>query len=64
MTTNTQDRDLAAIDDADLDAVSGGEIHDGCARAVLGFLYNNAMIGYLNGAMLNQTGPCVNGYKR
>jgi hypothetical protein len=24
MTTNTQDRDLAAIDDADLDAVSGG----------------------------------------
>jgi hypothetical protein len=68
MTTNTQVRDPAAIevilDDANLDAVSGGEkVIDGVTRAILGFQLNSAVLGYLGGEAIREGGPCPLGYK-
>ena len=37
------------LDDADLDAVSGGDVRDAAIRTALGFAFNRALTGYLEG---------------
>jgi len=73
MTTNldTQARDAAAIDvsakkhprmigsldDADLHAVNGGNLHDAVVRTALGILFNRAVAGYDTGEVMRSS-PC------
>jgi hypothetical protein len=66
MTTTTQRRDPAAIevvlDETNLDAVNGGSVGDGVARAVLSWQLNNAVIGYMTGQVIKES-PCPFGPK-
>jgi hypothetical protein len=73
MTTNldTQVRDAAAIDasekkhpqmigildDAALDAVNGGTVHDVVVRTALATLFNRAVAGYDSGEVI-RSNPC------
>ena len=59
MTTNlnTQVQMISILDDADLEAVNGGTVRDGVARAVLGVLFNDAFAGYLTGEVYREN-PC------
>ena len=57
------DRDTqipTVLEDADLDAVSGGSgyVADAAARAALGFLYNRALTEYMSGEITRNSGPC------
>jgi hypothetical protein len=55
----TTDLDTQAIlDDADLDAVSGGDVRDACVRVALGFLYIQAVNNYEINTEINKAGPC------
>jgi hypothetical protein len=55
----TTDLDTQAIlDDADLDAVSGGDVRDACVRVALSFLYNQAVLRYETNRISNEIGPC------
>jgi hypothetical protein len=67
MTNNTKGRAAADIDvildEANLDAVNGGSVGDGVARAVLSWQLNNAVVGYLSGQIIKEGGPCPYGPK-
>jgi hypothetical protein len=54
---NTQVQMISILDDADLEAVSGGNVHDAAVRAALGGLFNNAYAGYLTGEVYREN-PC------
>ena len=61
MTTDTQNRDPASIevlDEAKLEAVNGGSVGDGVARAVLGFRLGLAAFRYDVGEVYRASGPC------
>lgn len=45
MTTDLDTQVPTILDDADLDAVSGGDVRDACVRVALSFLYNQAVLG-------------------
>ena len=55
---DTQVRYATILDDADLDAVSGGDVRDAAVRVALGFLYNQAVIHYETNRIGNAEGPC------
>ena len=57
---DTQVRYPTVLDDADLDAVSGGNFHDACVRAALGYAFRDALAGFDVGADLKAFGPCPN----
>ena len=46
---DTQVRDPIVLDDADLEAVSGGDARDAAVRVALGYLYRNAMADFVAG---------------
>ena len=61
MTTdlNMQPGTISILDDADLDAVTGGgNVIDGVSRAVLSYNLNNAVIGYLVGEAMRDAQQC------
>jgi hypothetical protein len=61
MTTdlNTQPGRINILDDADLDAVTGGgNVIDGVSRAVLSYNLNRAVLGYLEGEILRDGQKC------
>jgi len=57
MTTNL-DKHVRSLDDADLDAVSGGDVHDAAVRAALGYIYSDTLINFEQSAIYKALGPC------
>lgn len=53
-----QVRYATILDDADLDAVSGGDVHDAAVRTALGFLFNGALTRQMEGEEYRAMGPC------
>ena len=45
------------LDDADLDAVSGGNVRDAAIRTALAFVFNGALNGYIEGEEYRAAGP-------
>ena len=58
MTTDLDTQVPTILDDADLDAVSGGDVRDACVRVALSFLYNQAVLRYATNRFSNEIGPC------
>jgi hypothetical protein len=58
MTTDLDTQVPTILDDADLDAVSGGDVRDACVRVALGFLYIQALNNYEINTEINKAGPC------
>jgi len=58
MTTDLDTQVPTILDDADLDAVSGGDVRDACVRVALSFLYNQAVLRYETNRISNEIGPC------
>ena len=50
-------RTIGILDDADLHAVNGGNVHDAVVRAALGILFNRAVAGYDTGEV-SRNSPC------
>ena len=55
---DTQVRYPTILDDADLDAVSGGDVRDAAVRTALGFLFNGALARHMEGEEFRAIGPC------
>ncbi len=49
---------ILILDDADLDAVNGGTLHDAVVRVALGALFDVSLAAYLTGEVTSQTGRC------
>jgi hypothetical protein len=58
MTTDLDTQVPTILDDADLDAVSGGDVRDACVSVALSFLYNQAVLRYETNRISNEIGPC------
>ena len=48
---------IGILDDADLHAVNGGNVHDAVVRTALGILFNRAVAGYDSGEVV-RSNPC------
>jgi hypothetical protein len=55
---DTQVRNATILEGADLDAVSGGDVHDAAVRTALGFLFNGALTRNIEGEEYRAIGPC------
>lgn len=57
MTTDLDTQVPTILDDADLDAVSGGDVRDAAIRTALAFVFNGALNGYIEGEEYRAVGP-------